>query len=179
MAKCYMMIGVPGSGKSTHISELQKTEMIRSVSSDEYLDNVAKKMNLKYSDVYKDHISDAIKWMNSEIRSLMDEQKDFIWDQTNLNPKARKDKINLLISNGYEIEAICFETEKSVVMERVQKRAELTGKRIPKEVMNSMFLSYQQPTHEEGFSRITLHNGFGQFIELPKQEKTKHNSLHP
>ncbi len=173
MPTCYLMVGVPGSGKSTYIKEVKKENPnLISVSSDEYLEEIAQKEGKSYSDVHKEHIKSATKWLNNRIASLISNKEDFIWDQTNLNPKSRKDKIQPLLKKGYDVCAITFELSAEEVKKRVKERGEATGKFIPRSIMESMISNYVRPSYEEGFKSIYVANGFGDSYLLTKNTTT-------
>ncbi len=175
MPKCYMMIGIPGSGKSTYIKNfLQNQNNLISISTDEYIDKIAKEQNSTYSDVYDSAIKDANNWFNSELYKVMNSSLDFIWDQTNINVKSRKFKIKQLAKYNYEIHGIAFEIEKEIILDRLNKRALETGKIIPESIVNSMIKSYQQPSLDEGFNSIIIVNSLGlEISNLKKQPSLK------
>ncbi len=168
MPHCYMMVGVPGSGKSTAIKELVK-EMpyLHVVSTDEYIDRVATEQGKSYNEVHSSSIDDATKWMKAELHYIIKDKKDFVWDQTNIVKSARMKKLRNLFSNGYEVTAIVFEIPMDELHNRLEKRANETGKSIPKKVMEDMIRSYQRPDYDEGFKSILL-NETGAYYELPK-----------
>lgn len=167
MAVCYMLVGVPGSGKSTYIEKLKSEQLnISSVSSDEYIEKIAHEQSKTYSEVHREHIKDATKWMNETISNLIKNNKDFIWDQTNLNKKSRSGKIQTLIKAKYEIVAITFEVNQEVILQRISERGRLTGKHIPKNLIESMTQSYERPSFDEGFSSIYITDGFGELSPI-------------
>lgn len=174
MPKCYMMIGVPGSGKSTYIKNVLMLENnLISISTDEYIENIAQKNNSTYSNVYDSAIKDANNWFNQRLQELFKDSSDFIWDQTNINIKARKFKLNQLLRNNYEVHALAFEVEPHIIFKRLHNRAIATGKHIPDSIIKSMINSYQKPQIEEGFKSVTILNDLGQVISNEK----KHTSL--
>lgn len=157
MAICIMMIGVPGSGKSTKVKELlEKDKNITVVSSDEYIEIIAKKLNKSYNEVYSDNINDAISWMNNKIQLLIKNKENFIWDQTNIVKSARLKKLKNLKSNGYKVNAICFEISKEELFLRLEKREKLGEKVISKKIIENMINSYEKPDLLEGFNNINI-----------------------
>lgn len=171
MPTCYMMIGVPGSGKSTAIKELQK-EMphLQCVSSDEYLEKLAEKKGKTYNDVHSENIDSAIKWMNAQIQSFIKNKQDFVWDQTNIVKSSRLKKLKNLMSNKYDVIGIAFEIPMDELYKRLSKRVEDGGKFISPKIIENMLKDYERPTYDEGFKSIMLTQS-GQFYELPKESK--------
>lgn len=172
MPVCYMMVGVPGSGKSSAIAQL-KSEMphLKTVSSDEYIDKIALKQGKKYSEVHCENVDDATKWMNAQIQSFIKNKVDFIWDQTNVVQTARLKKIRNLKANGYEITAITFEITREELQKRLTRREKETGKYISVKIVEKMIEEYVRPDYSEGFSLIVLISDNGVPVEIPKNQK--------
>ncbi len=172
MPQCYMMIGIPGSGKSTYFKELlSKNPELKTASSDAYIEKIAKQKGQSYDAVYQDSINHAIKWMNSQIQSFIENKQDFVWDQTNLVQSARLKKLKNLISNGYEVTAIVIEIPQEELEKRLNKRVSEGGKTISKKVISDMAASYERPTYNEGFKSILLLNEHQEIYELPTQNQ--------
>ena len=148
--KLYMLIGVPGSGKSTWISNQDWTNGIPVVSSDKFIDEHAAKEGKTYNEVFKDYIKIATHLMENQVLICKANNYDIIWDQTNTSAKSRKAKLDKL--EGYEKIAIFFSTPEK---EELDKRlAQRVGKHIPENVMESMIANLEMPTEEEGFKEI-------------------------
>lgn len=171
MSVCYMMVGVPGSGKSSSIEQL-KSEMphLKSVSTDEYLDKIALKQGKKYNEVHRENVDDATKWMNVQIKSFIKNKVDFIWDQTNVVQTSRLKKIRNLKANGYEIIAITFEITREELQKRLTRREKETGKYISVKIVEKMIEEYVRPDYSEGFSTILLISDNGVPVEIPKNK---------
>lgn len=158
MAKmCYMMVGLPGSGKSTASEQLLK-EMndLTVLSTDEYIEKYAKEIGKTYNDVYREVGDKAQKWMNQQIRELIKQEKTFMWDQTNVYASARVKKINMLKQNGYEVTAIVVEISEEELSKRIKKRTSEGGKKIPYSVLGEMKKNYVRPEYTEGFKEIYI-----------------------
>jgi predicted kinase len=151
--KIYIMIGLPGSGKSTWIRTHLKNEDFILVSSDDIIDTIAAEQGITYSEAFKSSIGFATGEMKRIFDDAVKQNKNIVWDQTNVSKKKRKGILNK-VPNNYKKIAVVFETEDAVIAQRLKTRAEETGKHIPSHVVDSMAKSWQSPTKEEGFDEI-------------------------
>jgi predicted kinase len=145
-----MLVGVPGSGKSTWIQEYMP--MANVMSTDIVIENVAKSYGMSYNEGFKDLISFAEKVMWRHITLAHMRQEDYVIDRTNLSAKSRKKFIDKLKLHGYEIECVVFHTpEPEEWKRRLDSRP---GKTIPQEALDRMVNSYEIPLMSEGFTSI-------------------------
>ena len=150
MAKCYQLIGVPGSGKSTWVKNQDWAKDCVVVSTDEFVEDYAKEVGSTYNEVFDDYMPTAVKLMADKVVRAREQGKDIIWDQTSMSIKSRKRKFNML--PDYEHIAVVFKTpEPDELKRRLDSRP---GKNIPDHVMKSMMDNYDIPTEEEGFKEI-------------------------
>ena len=152
MPKLYMLIGVPGSGKSTWIANQPWSKDCSIVSSDNFIEYRAKQLGKTYNEVFKDYVGVATKLMENHVLVAQANGKDIIWDQTNTSAKSRKAKLAML--PAYEKIAVFFMTPESSVL--TQRLAGRPGKHIPEDVMASMIKNLEFPTLAEGFSEILV-----------------------
>jgi len=170
MPQCYMMVGVPGSGKSTAIQALLKDmPHLQVVSTDDYIDRVAAKSGKTYTEVYADSIDDATKWLKAQVQKLIKDKVDFVWDQTNVVKSARLKRMTNLLSNKFEVIAIVFEVPVEELHQRLDKRAKETGKFISRKLLENMLNDYTRPGYDEGFKSIIM-NQNGRYVELEKHQ---------
>jgi predicted kinase len=170
MPQCFMMVGVPGSGKSTAIKALLKDmPHLQVVSTDDYIDRVAAKSGKTYTEVYADSIDDATKWLKAQVQKLIKDKTDFVWDQTNVVKTARAKRMTNLASNGFETIAIVFEVPVEELHQRLDKRAQETGKFISRKLLENMLNDYTRPGYDEGFKSIIM-NQNGRYVELEKSQ---------
>ena len=154
MNKCYQLIGVPGSGKSTWIKQQTWALGLPVVSSDFFIEQEAARTGKTYTEVFKDYIPIALKLMFNQALVCQANKLDFIWDQTNTTVSTRKKKFDTLLPTQYEHIAVVFKVpEPDELVRRLASRA---GKEIPADVMESMIKNFEQPTLEEGFTKIWL-----------------------
>lgn len=150
MPKCYQLIGVPGSGKSTWVDKQAWTFSCAKVSTDKWVELYAKEVGLNYSKVFTDFMPKAIGLMAEEIVVAREMNRDIVWDQTSTTVKSRARKFRML--PDYEHIAVVFKTpEHKELMRRLMSRP---GKEIPDHVVASMIASWEEPTEEEGFKEI-------------------------
>jgi predicted kinase len=152
MPKCYILIGVPGAGKSTWISKAPVDWNNTVVAStDNYVEKVAKQRGKTYSEVFKEVMPKAVHEMARTVRKAVEAGQDIIWDQTSTTIGSRAKKFNML-PDDYEVIAVVFPTPEPEEHARRLKGRE--GKNIPDNVMRSMINGWQEPTEAEGFSKI-------------------------
>jgi predicted kinase len=150
MAKCYQLIGVPASGKSTWVKSQDWSGDCVVVSTDEFVEDYAKEVGSTYSDVFDDYMPTAVKLMADKVVRAREAGKDIIWDQTSTTEKSRARKFNMLPE--YEHIAVVFKTpDEAELTRRLKSRP---GKNIPDMVMRSMIKHFEMPTEEEGFKEI-------------------------
>jgi predicted kinase len=151
MPKCYQLIGVPGAGKSTWVSNQEWANDCIYVSTDMYVDRHAESLGKTYNDVFDDFMPEAVNLMCQDVIVARSQGKDIIWDQTSVSIKSRKRKFNML--PDYEHIAVVFKTPEAEELAR--RLASRPGKTIPDHVMKSMIDNFEMPTEEEeGFSQI-------------------------
>ena len=150
MPKCYQLVGVPGSGKSTWIKNQDWALGLTVVSTDNFVDDYAKKQGKTYSEVFDEYMPTAVDLMAKVVVHAREHGHDVIWDQTSTTVKSRKRKFNML--PNYEHIAVVFKTPEKEELER--RLASRPGKNIPDHVMRSMIENFDMPTEEEGFKEI-------------------------
>jgi predicted kinase len=150
MPKCYQLVGVPASGKSTWIDNQDWALACARVSTDKWVEIYAKEVGRTYSEVFADFMPTAVDLMAKEVVAAREMNRDIIWDQTSTTVKSRARKFNML--PDYEHIAVVFKTpEHKELMRRLASRP---GKEIPDHVIASMIASWEEPTEDEGFSQI-------------------------
>lgn len=150
MPKCYQLIGVPASGKSTWISNQDWSKDCSVISTDYWVEEEAKRVGKTYSEIFADYMPRAVELMAANVVAAREMGNDIIWDQTSTTVASRARKFNML--PDYEHIAVVFRTpEHKELMRRLMSRP---GKEIPDHVIASMIASWEDPTLEEGFKEI-------------------------
>lgn len=146
----YMLIGVPGSGKSTWISKQKWAKDCRIISTDKYVEEYAKWHNLTYTEVFQVYMPKAVELMASEVVYARENNQDIIWDQTSTTLKTRAKKFAML-PDYYTIGVVFRTPNRDELDVRLSGRP---GKHIPKDVVDSMIANWEEPTEDEGFDEI-------------------------
>jgi predicted kinase len=150
MAKCYQLVGVPGSGKSTWIDSQDWALSCARVSTDKWVEIYAKEVGKTYSEVFDSFMPTAVDLMAKEVVAAREMNRDIIWDQTSTTLASRTRKFNML--PDYEHIAVVFKTPDKKELDR--RLASRPGKEIPDHVIRSMIENFDMPTVDEGFTEI-------------------------
>lgn len=162
MPNVYFLVGVPGSGKSTWVKNIQA--MTPDYAQLEVVSFDAKIMQLAEIDNIKDYATawqkvdkrQAEKMVQAQFENLVSERKSFIIDMTNLSKKSRNRKL-AQIPKEYTKYAVVFEIPKELMLERNEAR-KAEGKYIHPNTLDDMFRTYEKPSPEEGFVSILFLN---------------------
>ena len=152
MSKLYMLVGVPGSGKSTWVKNQNWAHECVYISTDEFVEDYAKECGLTYSEVFDDYMPRAIELMVDRVIWARGVGKDIIWDQTSTSVSTRGKKIRML-PDYYRI-AVVFKTPEETELKK--RLASRPGKTIPWAVVSDMINKHNNEpvTKEEGFHEI-------------------------
>lgn len=144
MPKLYIMVGLPGSGKSTYVSE--HLSDVTYISSDKYIEARAEKLGCSYNDIFKSTIKYAEDLMWQDAFKAHKAKEDVVIDRTNMTKRSRARWLNFF--RGWEPHCTVMHCD------RVHARnAQRINKTIPMNVINSM--KYEAPALEEGFVTIS------------------------
>lgn len=150
MPKAYILVGVPGAGKSTWVNQQEWSKDCAYISTDKLVEAYARSVGMTYSEVFDEFMPKAVKMMAAEVVEARESGRDIIWDQTSCTIKTRARKFNML--PDYEMIAVVFRTPDSEELDR--RLNSRPGKHIPKHVMKSMMENWEEPTEDEGFDKI-------------------------
>lgn len=148
--RCYQLVGVPCSGKTTWIRDQLWTSTCAVISTDKWVEIYAKEVGKTYSQVFVDFMPIAVELMAKEVIAAREMNRDIVWDQTSTTVKSRAKKFRML--PDYEHIAVVFKTPEH--KEHIRRLTSRPGKEIPEHVIASMIAEFEMPTLEEGFSQI-------------------------
>ena len=150
MPKCYQLVGVPGSGKTTWARDQEWFQDCAYVSTDSWVELEAQRQGKTYSEVFTDYMPTAVGLMAEEVVKAREAGQDIIWDQTSTTVKSRERKFRML--PHYEHIAVVFASPSRLELKR--RLDSRPGKEIPEVVVEGMLVSFEMPTEEEGFKEI-------------------------
>jgi predicted kinase len=148
----FIMVGLPGSGKSTWSKTLLQSGQFDLISTDHFIDLEAQKQGKTYDDLHREYIKEADKICRSYLKEVIEAKRNLIWDQTNLSVKSRRSCVQQL--KDYVRIAVVFKIDKETLQSRLNLRAEVEGKTISESILSRMCNYFQIPTLEEGFHQI-------------------------
>lgn len=148
MSKLIMMVGIPGSGKSTWIQNNKtKTDIVISRDAIRFA-------KLKNDEDYFAHESEVFNEFVWEIADGLAEDGTIIADATHLNKKSRARVLNKVRKFADEIEAVVLDTDLETAFERNDQRE---GRAWVKHgIIRRMWFSMEMPEESEGFNKITI-----------------------
>jgi predicted kinase len=151
--KAYILIGLPGTGKSTWIKKQTWALGLTVVSTDAFVEDYARAQGKTYSEVFESYMPRAVELMVEQVKAAKELGHTIIWDQTSTTIASRKRKFNML-GDKYDMIAVVF---MSPDKEEWQRRlASRPGKVIPEHVLLDMQKNFEYPRYAEGFSKMYL-----------------------
>lgn len=145
MSTLYVLVGLPGSGKSTW-AKMQEEAI--------WLSSDAIRAELYGSEEVQDNPSKVFNLMFKRTVEALNSGKDVIYDATNTSRKRRTALIRDIKNktNGVTCCAVVFATPIETCIERNNAR----DRKVPEEVIYKMYKSFNVPFYSEGFSVILL-----------------------
>jgi predicted kinase len=149
--KLYMLVGVPGSGKSTWVKNQEFwMKDCAYISTDTYVEEWAETVGKTYTEVFEEYMPVAVTRMAGAVNAARDAGKDIIWDQTSTTIATRAKKFRML-PEYYAIAVVFRIPEPQELQKRLANRP---GKVIPLDALQSMIDGWEEPTEDEGFNEI-------------------------
>ena len=142
--KCYMMIGLPGSGKSWEAKEIAERENAVIVSSD------AIRGELYGDESCQDNPRKVFEIVEKRVRKTLSSGRSVIMDATNISGKRRAEWVSQMKMYGAEMIAVYLDTPISICIERQDFRQ----RKVPVDVIRRMQRQFQAPVKKEGWDEI-------------------------
>lgn len=159
MATLFLVCGIPGSGKSTFLSNFVKSPNSLIISRDKIRFSL-----LREGEKYFSHESVVKQMFYSGITKALQLGYNVFADQSSINPTFRKEILNNV--RGYkEANIIWINTPIEICIKRDSKRH--GRERVGEKVIKNMYSHFVPPTFKEKFSHI-YHYSNGILIEQKK-----------
>jgi len=149
--KIYVLVGLPGIGKSTWLNEfLNENPNFTVASSDNYIEEKCKQDGITYDEGFSKYIKEADKNYKKDLITLLENGQDIIVDRTNLSDKSRAKILNR-VPEGYTKTIVMFDISEEEHNKRLNERS---GKTLPDKVLQSMKDNYVEPSFNEKIDAI-------------------------
>lgn len=152
MAIMIMLVGLPGSGKTTFSMFSTRPDWVK-VSVDEVVEHYATEFGKNFQETYDFFLERANKDMRKLFQDSVSAQKDMVVDLYNLTKKDREFFLNTAGTN-YKRICINFRGDLDTLQARLDARARQGGKLVTREKLEEMSAKFQEPSLDEGFDSI-------------------------
>lgn len=162
MTTLTVLVGLPGSGKSTSVPEDFDGFIY---STDNYIEEYAANRSMTYNEAFKDSINFATQYNNIMLDRAIEAGKSVIWDQTNMSAKKRRSILSRF-PKSYRKICICRVPPQTADewLELGVRLGSRPGKIIPMHIIESMADTYVEPTIDEGFDEVHLYDIYGNML---------------
>lgn len=146
MKNLTVMVGLPGSGKTTWAYQNRVKGDAICFSSDDYREKLTgdpsnqEKNDLVFRTIYK------------QMETAMQQGINIVFDATNLTAKSRRKVLELSVKYEYEAEACIMCTP----LEECEKRNARRPRQVPREIIRAKAMGFQPPHFCEGWRSIVL-----------------------
>ena len=150
--KIIMLIGVPGTGKTTWcdymIANVHKNAIV--LSRDSIVESLCTRDNITYNESFfrKDLQKEVDELFRTALTNAKASTCDVIIDRTNLSVKTRKSILNSFSSDDKKI-AVVFTLSYYLITQNLKTREQATGKHISTKLLEEMLARYEPPTYTE------------------------------
>lgn len=146
MATFIMMIGLPGSGKSTAAKELAEITGAKIFSSDAY--------RAIYGSGEEDQSKNAFIFqkLREDVIDALKNNKDVILDATNISIKSRRSWLNSLPKETFKQAYLVLASYETCLRQNAQRE-----RHVPEFVIKRMYKQFETPSLYEGFDMISTY----------------------
>ena len=149
----YVLIGLPGSGKSSWAAG--HPDKLPIASTDSYLEKIAAEKNITYDQALKDYYDDAVADMKKQVAKHTKKPAPFIWDQINLKREKRLD-IHEHLDATHRVVYVCFRVPMSECLRRQEERARNEAVDIERTQTLAQSASFPEPGKEPFYKVVAL-----------------------
>jgi len=142
-----IMIGAPGSGKSTWAEKFAKDNGYTYLSSDRNRARVGRGEDDQQASAR------AFALLKEEMGAALDSGENVVVDACFMAKKARRDFINIARGRGAHLRAVSFELPRDMILKRNSSRPRV----VPTFVIDRMLGNYEKPETPE-FDEVTIIN---------------------
>lgn len=148
MTNFYMLVGIPGSGKSMWAEKHKEEYNYNILSSDTLRIELFNDVNFQKDNAQVFHV------MRKRTLENLKNRNNVCYDATNINRKSRKGIMAYINQEclGVKKIAIVFATPYDVCLENNNNRERV----VPKEVLDRMISNFEIPSYAEGFDEIKI-----------------------
>ena len=158
MPNLILVCGLPGSGKSTYLSQFKNSPTCKVISRD-----VIRLSLLSEGELYFSHEKEVCEIFWSQINEALNNNYNVYVDQTSLNPESRSYLFKHITAPYDKRIAIWFNIPEKVCLERNENRKG-TRAYVPPMVIRRMSYQFVPPYLEEGFNEIYMYTENNELI---------------
>lgn len=148
MQKLYILVGLPGSGKSTFAQKLASETGAVICSSD------AMRKRLYGDENIQGNPNEVFSRLKKDTLEYLSNGKSVIYDATNITVKSRKSILTAVKDMAVYKCAIVMLTPYEICVERAKNRVERV---VPEDVILRMKNNFRIPSYSEGFDSIEIY----------------------
>lgn len=145
MPNLYMLVGLPGSGKSTVAQELEG----KIFSSDELRKQIYGKENHVCT---KEENAKIFIELHKQIKECLKNGESCIYDATNINAKKRQNFLQELNKIGCKKICVLVATDYDICLKNNESRE----RKVPTDVIKRMYMTFNIPQYREGWDEIII-----------------------
>ena len=152
MANLTLVCGLPGSGKSTYLSQFKHNFNCSVISRDEIRFSL-----LKEGEAYFAHEEEVCKTLWNKINESLAANKNTYVDQTSLTPDSRSYLLKHITTHYKLCNIIWFDIPTNICLERNENRKG-TKAYVPRGVIRRMATQMTPPSYKEAFDNIFIYD---------------------
>src|SRR3954447_729241 len=156
MPSVYVLMGLPGSGKTTWRSRCvaEREGAAHAVARDDVVENIASLHGITYAEAWRTFSKIIDKEFRRRLTEAFTLDKDVVVDNTNLTAKDRR-RIFSRAPEDWEKVGVIFDVPEQWLVHRLLTRTDAGGKRIAPWLVQRMRLDWVPPAPED-FDRILI-----------------------